>query len=333
VLHEVIEARGDDGLVDPDVILTGNACNVLGNPGGAINSIADGLVQTGQVTAAELSDMIALCIQGEGGFHLNNWVVSKHLPPGVYTQCVTLMHTNGAQTDSICRDFEILPVSGYIIDFADTGVAWSGLRQGNHSVHSGDFDFGTGERPTIQGEGNTSLVYGVRYQTLTNEMGKTIWSAFDGQINRQACESAADGTADCDVNPFLVEWEHIDGIASTDDPEGWTDWTDFDGPSTLAAGIEDSSGAVCLEPNEPLKLDFSITPEQTVWAGSYSGALEIRAQPNQLVCTASLDQGEGAHEPGDGNVFDNNPSQGGPGPLGYVNPGTGVYPDPSWEIS
>jgi hypothetical protein len=54
-----------------------------------------------------------------------------------------------------------------------------------------------------------------------------------------------------------------------------------------------------------------VTPEQTVWAGTYSGAIEIHAAPNVNVCTPSLDQGESTE--GDDNVFDNNPSQGGPG--------------------
>ncbi|MCC6238558.1 MAG: hypothetical protein IT299_13440 [Dehalococcoidia bacterium] len=301
VLHEVVEARLTNGLVNPEVILTGVDCNVLGAVG--INgTIADGLVQTGQVEAANLNDMIAKCIQNEGGFHLNNWTISKHLPPGRYDQCVTLLHTNGSETDRVCVEFKIMPVDHYVIDFADAGVSWVGLRLNNKSVHSGDFNLETANYPTIQGDGNTSLVYSARFQTLENEVGKRIWSDFDGQINRKK---------NAGTPPQIVEWEHIDGIASTDASGAWSPWAVFDGPTTLAAGVTQSSGAVCLEPNEPLKLDFSLTPKQTVWAGVYSGAIEVQATRDTSVCTPSLDQGESPT--GDPNVFDNNPSQGGPG--------------------
>jgi hypothetical protein len=322
VLHEVVEARTGN-LVNPDVIITGTACNTIGTPGGPSNSIADGLVATGQVEASELTDMIAKCIQNEGGFHLNNWTISKHLPPGTYAQCITLMHTNGAQTDAVCRDFTILPLDGYVIDFANSGVAWAGLRLGNKSVHSGDFDLDTPQYPTIQGEGNTSLVYGVRYQTLTNEIGKRIWSDFDGQINRKDNAGSP---------PRIVEWEYIDGVSALlpNDSASWTDWIDFEGANlVLGEGVANGSGAVCLEPNEPLKLDFSVTPEQTVWAGVYSGSLEIRAVPDQTVCTASLDSGE--NTTGDTNgVFNNNPSQGGPGGPFHLG-GPFNYGQPGWQ--
>ncbi len=302
VWHEVVEARLPNGLVNPEVILTGADCNVVGAVG-TNGTIADGLVQTGQVGAANLNDMIAKCIQSEGGFHLNNWTISKHLPPGRYDQCITLLHTNGSETEHVCVEFKIMPVDHYVIDFAEAGVSWAGLRINNKSVHSGDFSLETPNYPTIQGDGNTSLVYSVRFQTLSNEVGKTIWSEFDGQINRKDNEGNP---------PHIVEWEHIDEIASTDAVGAWTPWVTFDGPTTLASGVAKSSGAVCLEPNEPLKLDFSLTPRQTVWSGVYSGAIELKATRNPDVCTPSLDNGENTHGDETG-PFDNNPSQGGPG--------------------
>ncbi len=106
------------------------------------------------------------------------------------------------------------------------------------------------------------------------------------------------------------------------DPQApaFSPWVDFDGPTTLGAALGPSSGAVCLEPNEPLKLDFSVTPKQTVFdtavEGAYTGTVQIRALVNSAVCTPSLDHGE--HTGGDnsaGGVFDNNPSQGGPLPF------------------
>lgn len=301
VLHHVVEARLANGAVNPEVIMTGNTCNVIGVPG-QNGTIADGLVQTGQVSADAINDMIAKCIQNEGGFHLNNWTISKHLPPGVYAQCVTLLHTNGAETDRVCVRFLINPVDHYVIDFGETGVAWSGLRANNKSVHSGDFDLETADKPTIQGDGNTSLVYGVAYTQLKNAEGKTIWQYFDGQINRKK---------NAGTPPQIVEFQHIDDIvAPTNNTFSPTVW--FEGPTTLTpAALGGTSGAVCLEPNEPLKLDFSVTPAQSVFSGTYQGQILVTAARDPEICTASLDQGESPE--GDPNVFDNNPSQGGPG--------------------
>jgi hypothetical protein len=302
VLHEVIEARLPNGAVDPNVIITGNACNVIGVNGGA-GDIASGLVLTGQVGDADLSDMIAKCIQNEGGFHLNNWTVSKHLPPGTYREVITLVHTNGAETAPVSVDFVIEPLSHYVIDFqldeaAGTGgIVWSGLSKDNPSVHSGDWSFATPNKPTIMGDGNTSLVLRARYAPLVNESGKIIWSDFDIQINRQ------DGLG------TLIEWQHIDGILASQTPGQFGAFAELGGPTTTTGG-RPSSGAVCLEPNEPLKLDFSITPRQTVFQGVYSGAVELEARVVPTICTPSFDQGESTT--GDTNVFDNNPSQGGP---------------------
>lgn len=310
VLHEVVNYRDPvTGAVIPNVILTGAQCNTLGTPG-VDGTIADGIVETGQATGAEVNAWLGDCIQAEAGFHLNNWTVSKHLPPGTYNQCVTLIHTSGAQTPVECRPFVIVPTVHYAVDFQ--AVSWQNLATNNTSVQSGDFVFGSGN-PTIQGDGNTSLVYGVRYTRIVTPSGKTICNDFDSQINRRG-----------PVNPTLpIEWEHIDGIVAPCTGTGeaaYSPWVDFDGPTTLGAALGGTSGAVCLEPNEPLKLDFSVTPKQTVFdtavEGAYTGTVQIRAQVNTAVCTPSLDHGE--HTGGDnsaGGVFDNNPSQGGPLPF------------------
>ncbi len=295
VFHEVIEARLENGDIDPSVILTGSACNVVGNYG--INgTIADGIVQTGQVPAAIVQNAINECIQGEVGLHLLGWDVSKHLPPGTYQQVLTLVHTNGAESDPVSTQFVIEPLSHYRVDFARSGVSWETLARNNRSVHSGDWDLSTSTKPTIQGDGNTSLVLQVRYAPLSNN-GKLIWSEFDAQINRR------------NTGGQLVEWQHEEGILAGQSEGVFGGWVPLDGPTSTAPSVA-SSGAVCLEPNEPLKLDFSVTPRQTVFTGTYQGVVELGAVVAPAVCTPSFDQGEGTT--GDPNVFDNNPSQGGP---------------------
>ncbi|MDZ7727217.1 MAG: hypothetical protein U5Q44_02930 [Dehalococcoidia bacterium] len=63
--------------------------------------------------------------------------------------------------------------------------------------------------------------------------------------------------------------------------------------------------------NEPLKLDFSVTPAQALYEGVYSGLVYIGIS-SASGCEPQLDTGESAS--GDTNVFDNYPQ----GPL----PGT-----------
>jgi hypothetical protein len=296
VFHEVVEARLSNGNIDPNVILTGSNCNVLGNYG-TNGTIADGLVQTGQTDSTSMQNWINECIQGEVGVHLNNWTVSKHLPPGTYRQVITLVHTNGAETDPVSVDFVVEPLSHYVMDFATDGVNWDNLKKDNQSVYSGDWDLNTPFKPTIQGDGNTSLVLRLRYAPLVNAEGKIIWSDFDAQINRRNSTGQ------------LIEWDHEDGIQAAQTDGVFGDWRELDGPNDTAAGIT-SSGAVCLEPNEPLKLDFSVTPRQTVFSGLYEGAVQLEGRVRPAICSPSFDQGESTT--GDPNVFDNNPSQGGP---------------------
>ncbi len=75
---------------------------------------------------------------------------------------------------------------------------------------------------------------------------------------------------------------------------------------------------ICLEPNENLKLDFSVTPQDVLYAGSYSGQVRLTVTNSGVplpACRPTLGSGESAN--GDANgVYNNLPGD----PVGQTYP-------------
>jgi hypothetical protein len=113
-----------------------------------------------------------------------------------------------------------------------------------------------------------------------------------------------------------VDYQYIDGLLGGADP-------DSDDPFAGADVAELSN--ICLEPNEPLKLDFSVTPRQVLYDGTYAGLVRlIVGEPGteggditgltngeteqEIACEPTLGSGENASGDSDG-VFNNLPGE------------------------
>ncbi len=113
-----------DVVANPGELLVGQACaDFLGDPL-TPNTPAHGLVTTDQMAASVLVDLTNRCIQQEVGVHPNNFTVSKHLPPGTYTESITLVYGSNGQAAPFTKDFFVNAVTGYTVDF--DLVDWGG---------------------------------------------------------------------------------------------------------------------------------------------------------------------------------------------------------------
>lgn len=280
-----------DALVAGNTGLTGQACvDLLGSVGTA-GTVADGLVDTGQKTAEEIQNLKNWCIQQTAAVYVVPWTISKHLPPGVYDQCVAISHLGGGSTPRVCVQIVINAITGYEtdVDVIDYGQ----LRQNVLSIAEGDFTEGAGGG-TVVGTGNTSPILTVMFSWMQNTTfdpgtDKYIRSEFDVQINRR--DAAGD----------IVDWQHIGGLLGGDDP---------DSANPFAGATPAVLSEICLEPNEPLKLDFSVIPRDVLYDGPYSGLVRLTVADSDTsqLCAPTLGSGESST--GDSNgTFNNLPGQ------------------------
>jgi len=272
--------------------LTGAECNELLGSVGAPGAVADGLVATGQASSEEITNLKNRCTQQTAGVWQVAFPVSKHLPPGWYDQCVALSHLGGGSTPRQCVPIRIVEVTGYQTDV--TGLSFGRLRQDIRSIDDGNFDLGD-DMGTIMGTGNTSPVLSVAYSWMKNDTfdpgaAKYIKNDFDAQINRR------------DDSGLIVAFDRADGLLGGADP-GAAD-------PFAGAGIATLRG-VCLEPNEPLKLDFSVTPRQVLYDGDYRGLVRLTIgldEGTESACEPTLGSGEHAGGDTDG-PFNNLPGE------------------------
>ena len=296
-----------DDLQPGTNIKTGLACTDLLGLDGTVGSVANGLITTGQKTAAELLSVRNGCQQGTIGILVNPFPISKHLPPGIYRQCAVLAQTGGAVSPTFCEYFKILPITGFQTDV--NVVNYGNLVQNTKSIFGGNFvmplDAPSPTPGTIQGIGNTSPKLLVAYTCMYNDYNKTptqtaddklICSKFDVQINRQ------------DVLGAIIATQRVDNILggghpliSSPSPFG-PDADLSTGPATGVAPFQ----PICLEPNENLKLDFSVTPQEVLYPGIYSGLVRLTVTNSNVPanCTPTLGNGESAL--GDANSVYNN---------------------------
>lgn len=270
-------------------ILTRAACVELLGSTTVGPSVAHGLITTGQKTAAEIQSIINGCIQGHVGVLENPFEVSKHLPPGWYQQCAVLATSGGGATAPFCTYFHIEPVTGFAedVDTIDYGV----LTRNVTSYDPGDFDITTVDVGTVMGLGNTSPVLNVSFSEMENEVGTTdegdnkyITEDFDVQINRS--DSAGN----------IIDWQLIDDLAGGAQPDASDPFLGAD-----VAVLNE----ICLEPNEPLKLDFSVTPRDILYPGEYAGVVRLVLSMDDA-CIPTL-AGENASGDLDDDPFNNLP--------------------------
>ena len=272
---------GEDGV-------SGSECNAMLaiGEGGTVGS---GLLATGQKSTEELTEIRNRCTQRTAGVWHAAFPVSKHLPPGWYDQCVAISHLGGGSTPRECVPIRIVPITGYATDVE--GLDFGTLKQNIRSVDEGNFALGD-DMGTVMGTGNTSPVLSLAYSWMKNDTfdpgtSKYIKNDFDAQINRR------------DGSGLIVDFDEADGLLGGADPDS----TDpFDG-----ADIASLSG-ICLEPNEPLKLDFSVTPRQVLYDGAYRGLVRLSVGEAEEGCEPSLGSGENAGGDSDG-VFNNLPGE------------------------
>jgi len=287
-------------------IKTGADCLAVLGSDTTVGSVANGLITTGQKTAAELQSVRNGCQQNTTGILVNPFPVSKHLPPGIYRQCAVLAQTGGSASAPFCTYFTILPITGFQTD-VDV-VNYGNLVQFTKSIFGGNFTMealtpGPDTNPgTIQGIGNTSPRLLVAYSCMYNDFNgtptqtaddKTICRYFDVQINRQ--DSAGN----------IIAATRVDNIVGGGHPLN---------PNPFGADADVTNGTVvsgtppfvpvCLEPNENLKLDFSVTPQEVLYPGSYSGLVRLTVTNTGASCRPTLGSGESAS--GDSNGVYNN---------------------------
>ena len=298
-----------DDLAPASLIVTGADCLALLGADSPGPSVAHGLITTGQKTAAELQSIRNGCQQNTVGILVNPFPISKHLPPGVYRQCIILAQVGGATTSPVCEYFKILPITGFQTDV--NVIDYGTLVQFVKSIWGGNFVL-PGDVPaptpgTIQGTGNTSPKLLVAFSRMTNDMGtaatgddKYINSYFDVQINRQ------------DPAGNIIATQHLDNILG-----GVPFGPDADLTLGVSTGVPPFT-PICLEPNENLKLDFSVTPQDVLYAGSYAGQVRLTVTNSGVplpACRPTLGSGESATGDADG-VYNNLPGD----PVGQTYP-------------
>jgi hypothetical protein len=278
-----------DELLPGANILSGSACLALVGTSDTVGSVAHGLVSTGQKSAQEIIDIRNGCVQNTVGVIVDNFPVSKHLPPGVYDQCVALSLTGGGAVPRVCVPIRINAITGYVTDAG--AIDFGTLVQNVKSIDQGDFIPGN-TNGTIMGVGNTSPILTVRYSWMQNTTfdpgtDKYITRWFDVQINRR------------DTAGNIIAFQHIDNLLGGADP---------DSPNPFAGADAAVLTELCLEPNEPLKLDFSVTPQEVLYPGQYTGLVRLSvADSGGTACTPTLGAGESASGDTDNNPFNNLP--------------------------
>lgn len=286
-----------DDLQPGTNIKTGVACTDLLGADGTVGSVAHGLITTGQKTAAELLAVRNGCQQGTIGVLVNPFPISKHLPPGVYRQCAVLAQTGGAVSPTFCSYFLILPITGFLTDV--NTVNYGNLVQNTKSIFGGNFimpgDVASPTPGTIKGTGNTSPKLLVAYTCMYNDYNATptqtaddklICSWFDVQINRQ------------DVLGAIIATQRVDNILGGGHPL-ITSPSPFGPDADLTTGVATGVAPfqpICLEPNENLKLDFSVTPQEVLYPGTYNGKVRLTVTNSGVPanCTPTLGNGETA---------------------------------------
>jgi hypothetical protein len=268
---------------------TGTACGI-GNPT-VPGTVAHGLITTGQKTVQEITDIQNGCIQNTVGVLTNPFPVSKHLPPGWYRQCAVLATTGGGATADFCTFFHIEAITGFVEDVEV--VDYGALQQNVKSIDGGDFNIATANVGTVMGIGNTSPVLTVEYSEMENEVNTTdesdnkyITGVFDVQLNRRNTAGS------------IIASQHIDNLEGGADPDSATPFAGAT-PAVL--------NQVCLEPNEPLKIDFSVTPREVLFPGQYHGLVRLTIS-NANGCTPTLAASEGSAGD-DADPFNNLPGQ------------------------
>jgi hypothetical protein len=278
-----------------DVIIPGTAgvkgpgCGAhLGNVGIA-GTVGDGIVKTGQKTATEFQELRNRCEQGEVKVYNVLFPISKHLPPGEYRQCVVLSYAPSGSSEPFCDIVHVREIVGWQMDFSAVSYG-DQLRQNLPTVVSGDWLFNgpNDPKPTVMGTGNVTRQLMTQWSDmkLVTPLGtKWITGYFDVQLNRR--DAAGD----------IVETEHYDQILGGGDPDSADPFVEAQAATFVN---------ICLEPNQPLKMDFSLTPIEPLFSDPNSGYRgKIRLSLNSVECApATLGPGEWAG--GDTDSVDNN---------------------------
>jgi hypothetical protein len=259
-------------------VLTREACVELLGSATTGPSVAHGLITTGQKSSSEIQSIINGCLQGHVGVAVNPFPISKHLPPGWYEQCVVLGTSGGGATEPFCVPFHIEPVTGFAEDVEE--IDYGTLIRNVESIDPGDFDILTTDMGTVMGLGNTSPVLEVAFSHMENDVDtpdegddKFITAWFDVQINR------------ADSNGNIIDWQRLDMLEGGDDPDA----ADPFAGATIAVLNE-----ICLEPNEPLKLDFSVMPRDILFPGDYNGLVRlVLSEENACIPTLAGEDAEG----------------------------------------
>jgi hypothetical protein len=265
---------------------TGTACvQALGDPT-TPGSASHGLVATGQQSSADVATLMNGCQQQKVGLLDAQFPVSIHLPPGWYDNCVILHPTSGPATVPYCSAFRINAVTGYSVDIA--GLDFGTLSKDTESIDQGDFDTVTAHAGTIVSIGNTSPVFAIEFSWMRNGTGPAaayIKRGFGMQIQRRNAAG------------LVVASQKITNLAGEQDP---------DAADPFLGSTKAVLDQICLEPGEPLRLDFSVTPRDPLVAGPYVGKMRISVATS-AGCVPGLGQGESASGDDDGNPYNNLP--------------------------
>ncbi len=298
-------------LLPGEAGISGADCNAMLAYGEG-PTVGSGLIATGQKTTEEITSIRNGCTQRTAGIWVTDFPVSKHLPPGWYDQCVAISHLGGGSTPRVCVPIRIVPITGYDTDVA--GLDFGTLKQNIRSVDEGNFELGD-DMGTVMGTGNTSPVLSVSYSWMKNDTfdpgtSKYIKNDFDAQINRR------------DDSGLIVDYDMADGLLGGADP---------DSADPFAGADVAALSGICLEPNEPLKLDFSVTPRQVLYDGAYRGLVRLSIGESETAddgCQPSLGSGESAS--GDSNgPFNNIPGE----PVEQELSGSEPEPTPTAEAT
>ena len=247
---------------------------------------AHGLVATGQVSREELEALIGGCERRAVGLLEIEFPLSRHLPPGWYDNCLILRRGNTPPGVPFCRAFRINAVTGYAVNVS--GLDFGVLTKDVESVVKGDFDMATLGAGTIVNTGNTSPVFAIEFSWMQRNAGPAavfIKRNFGVEVSRR------------DAAGSVIALQRIAGIAGGRSPAA---------PDPFAGSTRTILHRVCLEPGEPLRLDFSVTPGEAMAPGTYSGKMRVSVQESPA-CVAGLGRGEGATGDIDNNASNNVP--------------------------
>lgn len=267
-------------------IATGPECaDALGDPEKP-GTAAHGLVATGQVSRDEVDALIGGCERRAVGLMQIEFPISRHLPPGWYDNCVILRRDNATPSVPFCRAFRINAVTGYAVNVS--GLDFGVLTKDVESVVEGDFDIATLGAGTIVNSGNTSPVIALEFSWM---QGNKAASAVYIKRNFGVVVSRRDAAGS------VIALQRIAGIAGGRSP---------DAPDPFAGSTRTVLHRVCLEPGEPLRLDFSVTPGEAMAPGTYAGKMRVSVQDSPA-CVPGLGRGESATGDTDNNASNNVP--------------------------